>query len=112
MNVTRLKKIALFMFKCSRKLHANYLNAIAIPKISGQGTRNSHTSNLELERFKTITYGKNSLRFSGLKLFNSIPNTFKNEKVKIETLCAFLKEWTCNEGNNCDKCLDNVWHSS
>ena len=97
------------MFKCSRKRHANYLNVIAKPKISGHGTRNSHT--LDLERYETITYGKNSLRFSGSKLLNSIPNNFKHEKVDIETFHAFLKKWTCHQGINCDKCLDNVWHS-
>ena len=90
MKVTRLKKIALYMFKCSRKLHANYLNVIAKPKISGHGTLNRHT--LELERFETITYGKNCLRFAGSKLFNSVPNKFKHNEVEIETFSAFLKE--------------------
>jgi hypothetical protein len=106
MTVSRIKKIAIFMFKCLKDRQVNYLNNLAIEKSNRYNTRNCH--NVNIDRFNTVKYGKNSLRYTGAKLINSIPLKYKTGD--IETFINFINEWTCHDGTNCDKCNQNVWH--
>ena len=36
---------------------------------------------IELSKYKTVTYGKNTLQFNGAKLFNSLGNYFKMDLI-------------------------------
>ena len=47
---------------------------------------------IELSKYKTVTYGKNTLHFNGAKLFNSLGNKFKNG-LNYSEFKANLKTW-------------------
>ncbi len=72
----RLKKIAIFMYKCFYRLHLKYINDM----FNGKEMPYSMRDDLKfiLPKFNTKTYGYKSLVYAGAKLWNSLPVTFKS----------------------------------
>ena len=77
-------------------------------KSNGYSTRNNHV--LDLERFKTVKFGYNGLKFTGAKFFNSIPLEYKGKYLTMVNFIEIINRWNCFNGLNCDKCHENVLH--
>ena len=106
MTLWRLKKIALFMYKCFYKLHPNYINEMFKAKDSMYSMRDN--LKFELYKFKTKRYGYKSLMYAGTKLWNSLPVSLK-ESNSINDFKVKLNGWKCNS-TSCDKCQDFMYH--
>jgi len=77
------------MFKVKNKLVMNYISDIFnIKEEDTNGKRyNLRNAYFVLPRFKTVSYGKHSLRFLGPQLWAKLSKEERN----IETLAAFRK---------------------
>ena len=106
LTLWRLKKIAIFMYKCYHDLSPEYLNRLAVPKINNHNLRDNRI--VCLKRFNTIQYGYRSLSYGGCKLWNSIPNLWKNSSTIVE-FTDYLKLWKCFKAN-CYLCSSYVYH--
>ena len=66
-------------------------------------------SRIYIERFNTVTYGKRSLKYSGSKLWNSIPTIWKDVK-NLDEFKNVITKWSCTE-INCQNCQEFVYHN-
>ena len=105
MLLSRLKCLAVFMFKCKRNLVPEYVNIF-----QETNDRYSFRNNqrFELIRYKTKQYGYRSLRYAGVKLWNSLPLRFKQVK-NVEEFKGGLSKWKCTDVI-CELCMAHVYH--
>ena len=91
------------MYKSIHDLGPTYLHDLFIIKNREYDYKN--VLNIELSKYKTVTYGKNTLPVNGAKLFNSLGNEFKKGRNYSE-FKAKLKTWYGAECscNNCTYC--------
>ena len=91
------------MYTSIHDLGPRYLHDLFIIKDREYDYRN--VLKIELSRYKTVTYGENTLQFNGAKLFNSLKNNFKNG-LNYSEFKAKLKTWYGEEClcNNCTYC--------
>ena len=89
LKVRRLSSIALETFKIINKNCQSYLYDLINIKKHQYSFRYSNTT--ELPQVRTIRYGINSFRYTASKLWNELPEHFRNETKLIST-------WT---GNSC-----------
>ena len=73
--VERQRYILLEVYKSIHDLGPTYLHDLFIIKKKEYDYRNA--LKIELSKYKTVTYGKNTLPVNGAKLFNSLGNEFK-----------------------------------
>ena len=104
--LTRLKNIAIFVFNCIEENSPMYLNQIYKLKESRYAMRSDKI--IDISRFNTNKYGKMSLRYTGCKMWNSLPNVIKchDEVTKFK---HDLNRWNCQE-IRCNKCEDFIYH--
>jgi hypothetical protein len=105
-SLIRLKKILIFVYNCVNKVYADYLNEMYKLKNNEYSMRDHMIVNVP--RFETIRFGKMSLKYSGAKLFNSVPVSFKESEGVID-LKRKLEIWKCHE-ISCTKCNDFIYH--
>ena len=91
------------MYTSIHDLGPRYLHDLFIIKDTEYDYRN--VLKIELSRYKTVTYGENTLQFNGAKLFNSLKTAFKN-RLNYSEFKAKLKTWYGEEClcNNCTYC--------
>ena len=102
----RLKKIAIFMYKCFYKLHPKYIVNMFDCKESQYLLRDD--IQLDLYKFKTKTYGYRSLLYAGSKLWNSLPVDIKKSE-SPDVFKSKLSRWRCSN-QLCMRCHDYVYH--
>ena len=64
------------MYSCIHDLGPRYLHDLFTINDRKYDYRN--VLKIKLSKYKTVTYSKNTLKFNGAKLFNSLGNDFKN----------------------------------
>ena len=88
--VERQRCILQEVYKSIHDLGPIFLHDLFIIKDTEYDYRN--VLKIELSKYKTVTYDKNTLQFNGAKLFNSLGNDYKNRlnysefKAKLKTL--------------------------
>ena len=89
--VSRMKKLALLVYKCINGCAPDILNGMFLTKDTGHVLR-SHSSALK-HKVNTHSYGLSSLRYSGSSLWNKMPAEFKQcmDECTFRTL---LKSWS------------------
>ena len=102
----RLKKIALFMFRCFKELNLKYLNEMFEHKEIIYSLRDS--KRVHLKKYNTVRYGYQSLCYAGAKLWNTLPVHVKNSENEKEFMNK-LSSWKCLEPG-CKKCAQFIYH--
>ena len=105
--VNRLRNIAMFVFNCMQNATPEYLRDLYRTKDQTYSMRDRKI--LDVTRFNTIKYGKNSLKYTGTKMWNSLP-----QKIKCHTESDLFKRelfamWVCKE-RQCQKCIEGIYH--
>ena len=101
----RLKKIALFVYN---SINGNLRNFKTVYKVNDCGYNLRGECNIFLEGFDTVRYGKLSLRYSGGKLWNTLPISWKCCGSVDDFKCA-LRNWRCVD-DRCEKCRKFMYH--
>ena len=91
----RIKCLAVEVFKCVHGFNPTYLNRLFTEPLANYNLRDRRR--LNQPRFHTYTYGFRSFRYSGSKLWNSLPRAIKNTN-DINEFKKNITEWcqTCD----------------
>lgn len=90
MYVLRLRKVLLEVFKSLNKIGPSYLHNVYMEYESRYDMRSAH--NVYLPHFNTVTYGQQSQRYQGSKLWNDLSSEMKtSDTEKIFT--RKLQKW-------------------
>ena len=68
--VLQLRNLFVEIFKSLAKISPTYMNKIFLPESRTRPVRKHHINNLETVSVKTSTFGINSIRFLGPKVWN------------------------------------------
>ena len=97
LKLRRMRTLALETFRIIHKETPVYLHDIINVKHNSYSFRYSNL--VEIPQVRTTFYGKNSFRFGAAKLWNSLPNSFR----QISSFNQFKSQITRWEGESC-KC--------
>ena len=103
--LSRLKCLALHMFKCHKNLVPAYVNVFTL--------RNSNYElrdelRYDLYKFRTKKYGYNTVLYAGAKLWNSLPVNLKRCKT-VNEFKDTMRCWKCKVVN-CLLCQSHMYH--
>ena len=85
MKVKRLKSLCIEIYKTLNDLNPSYMKKVFPIKLQNKPVRTFHEKNLIVPTVKSTTFGTNSLRSMGPKIWNNLPNDLKSS----ETLSKF-----------------------
>ena len=80
--IDRLKKIALFVYKCFNNIGPSSVHNICTAKPVPYSFRDSHKA--KQPNVKSTTFGLNSIKYSDASLWNKLPSNLK-EAVDLST---------------------------
>ena len=103
--LSRLKCLALHMFKCHKNLVPAYVNVFSARNVNYE-LRDEFR--LELYKFRTKKYGYNTILYAGAKLWNSLPVNFKRCE-NVNEFKNMMKYWKCKVVN-CLLCQSHMYH--
>ena len=94
------KNLAIEIFKTLNNLNPSYMKSIFTKNENPYRLRDNsrHVNDLLVSNYKAFTYGECSLRVLGPKIWNALPNEFKNAK-SLYTFKQLIKTWdgpTCS----------------
>ena len=91
----RIKCLAVEVFKCVHGFHPTYIHRLFTEPLANYNLRDRRR--LNQPRFHTYTYGFRSFRYSGSKLWNSLPRAIKSTN-DINEFKRNITEWcqTCD----------------
>ena len=101
MFLSRLKAIAIEVYKCVNDINPVFLNEMFHMKNIPHNLRDS--SKLVLPKFKTTSYGKQTLSYYGVHLWNMLPHQYKTV-INVKEFRKLLSTW---DG---PKCHCNLCH--
>ena len=99
--LTRLRFLAIEIFKTLNDMSPIYMKDVFIRKEVTYGLRDVNL--LVQPKFKTITYGHNTIKYQGSKLWNNLPHDLK----KMDSLSSFkceIQKWS-GPDCHCGYCL-------
>ena len=96
MTIMRLRSLCIEIFKTLKSLNPSYMTGIFKNR---ENKHSSRLNNIEVPMVNQVTYGKNSLRALGPKIWNNLPDHIKCS----ENLRIFKKGITSWDGETC-KC--------
>ena len=88
MCTNRLRILCIEIFKSINNINPTFMKEIFNLRITDRPIRECYRNNLELQTFNQVTFGKNSLRVYGPKVWNGLPSNIK----VLEDLKSFKKE--------------------
>ena len=97
MHVRRIKSIACEVFKSLNELNPGFMKDMFQEKDMPYDLRDDHL--LVQPKFKKISYGKNTFRYYGSHIWNSLPVKYKSS-TSLDAFKEHLKSW---DGPKC-KC--------
>ena len=101
LHLGRIKTLAIEIYKTLHSLNPSYISEIF--KENSTGGRQLHSRyNLTVQRYNTVTFGRNSLRILGPKIWNHLPREFTTAE-DLKTLKILLKQWNGPQCN-CNLC--------
>lgn len=100
LRVRRLRTVALETFKIIHKQCPVYLHDLLNVKQTSYSFRYSNTT--EIPQVRTSSYGVNSFRYSAAKLWNSLPQNFRDE-TNFNQFRSLIGAWT-GESCHCSYC--------
>ena len=90
LEVKRLRSICTEIYKTINDLNAPYMKELFLPRETVYALRGSQ--NLSVPRVNQTTFGLNSVRFQGPKLWNSLPENFYNAS-SLEEFKSLIQTW-------------------
>ena len=90
MSITRHRQLAIEIFKTLNDLNPSYMKNIFIRQNRRENSRNPN--NLVTYMENAVTYGENSLKALGPKIWNSLPDYFK-EKRSLDSFKKLINTW-------------------
>ena len=90
LEISRMRTLATEVYKAYNKLGPSYTNDLFKPNSNDLGLRSINSVNLP--RYKTVTYGRNSLRFTGAHIWNSLDIELRTA-VSIKEFKTLIKNW-------------------
>ena len=75
LHLSRIRSIALETFKCLHKISPPYVADLVNFKHSKYTSR--YCNMAEIPSVRTVTYGKSTFRFEAARVWNSLPNDFR-----------------------------------
>ena len=90
MLVSRQRILCIEIFKTLNKLNPTFMNDIFSVRTSNYSSRNPN--NLNHFRPNQVTFGSNSLRAMGPKIWNCLPNELKSAK-NLKSFKNLIKQW-------------------
>ena len=101
LHVGRIKTIATEIHKTLHSLNPSHIREIF--KENSTGRRQFPSKyNLTVQRYNTVTFGRNSLRILGPKIWNHSPREFTTAE-NLKTLKILLRQWNGPQCN-CNLC--------
>jgi hypothetical protein len=101
LTLSRIKIIAAEVYKASHGQSPPYLmDMFTLRPESQHNLRNSNTSLLDLPSVNTFKYGKNSLHFEGVKIWNHLPSNIRCAQ-NFHSFRQLLRVW---KGCHCAIC--------
>ena len=98
LNIYRrcIKSMAIQLFKVKQGTAPSYIKELFSVQNSGYAMRDNQK--MTLPEFNTVTFGKNSFRYFGAKVWNNIPIYIKNS-TSLSTFKSAITRWllTCEE---------------
>ena len=94
--VRQHKNLAIEIFKTLKNLNPSYMNDIFVRSNTNSFSR--RPNDLFRHHANGVTYGQNSLRFLGPKIWNSLPESVKD----AQTLNIFKNLLSTWDGESCD----------
>lgn len=88
-----MKSVAITMYKIKNGMAPQYITELFTAQGSHYEMRD--TDKLRLPAFKTVSYGKNSLRYFGANLWNTIPVEIKTHS-SLNTFKSAITRWLLN----------------
>jgi hypothetical protein len=88
--LSRLKSIAIEAYKIIYMLGPSYLSDLLEEKSHDHNIRSER--NASQPKVNTISYGINSFRYKGAKIWNSLPNNLKNS-ASLDEFKKLVKTW-------------------
>lgn len=101
LKVRRMRNVALEVFKILNKQGPSYLHDLVTIKNSSYNFR--YTNCAEIPRPRTERYGKNSFRYSAAKLWNSLPDEFR-QCSSYSQFSSLIGSWSTPECH-CSACI-------
>ena len=98
MSIIRHRQLAIEIFKTINNMNPTYMKNIFIRKNYRENSR--YPENLSVQKINAFTYGENSLKSLGPKIWNSLPSSFK-EKRSLFSFKNLINTW---DGLTC-KCI-------
>ena len=89
MEIKRFRTLAIEIYKTLNGLNATYMRDIFNLPMNRTSKR---LTNLESKRFKSVRFGRNSLRILGPILWNSLPANAKNLS-SLNHFKRFIQNW-------------------
>ena len=91
LHVGRVKTLVIEIYKTLHSLNPSYISEIFKENSTGRRQLRSKY-NLTVQRYNTVTFGRNSLRIVGLKIWNHLPREFRTAE-DLKTLNILLEQW-------------------
>ena len=95
LHMRRIKTIALEVYKSLNDLNPSFMKEMFKTKNVDYDLRNSHI--LTQPEFRKINYGRNSFKYFGSHIWNSLPNEIK-DCTTVDNFKELIKAW---DGPNC-----------
>ena len=101
LSIGRLRSLATEVYKALGSYGPDYSQNMFLQFQSNKNFRSSRY--LDLPAFNKVTFGKNSLRYLGVKIWNRIPNDIKNA-VTLSEFKKLILTWNFDNTCNCSAC--------
>ena len=103
MNIYRLKFLCTEIYKSINSLSPLYIKDIFQPNITNRPVRTQQQNNLKTPKANQITFGTNSLKSLGPKIWNSLPGHIKSSENQ-EHFKKVIRNWD-GEKCTCNGCI-------
>ena len=100
MNVKRLRFLCVEIYNTNNNLNPSFIKQISELRETNRNVPEKYRLNLNIPNYNQVTFGKESLRIFGPKIWNSLPYHIKSS-TNLETFKTVIKNW---DGVNC-KCV-------
>ena len=99
--LSRIRTLSIEVYKILNNISPPFLNDTYVKKETNYDLRDNNK--LQQPDYKTITYGKNSLRYQGAKLWNNLPPHIK-ESTNVNHFKKLIKAWL-GPSCSCSMCI-------
>ena len=94
MNVNRLRILCMELYKTNNNLNSEFMRDLFSLRETSRLIREKYMLNLKIPGHNQVTFGSQSLRVFGRKVWNSLPYHIKSSG-NLESFKMISKNWSC-----------------